>query len=188
MSCWVEQVTTDSNTLNNFEIMTQRRKNGRGRKCSVVTEQTDDARSLKGSSVLAAALRSKVRATGRSLAAGWDGAAVGRVITCIRQRQCSVRARPRMDSCRCPKTPKTWKPLCWRLKGNTLAVRSLLPPPESTPPVELLTFSLFLLQPLSAPVNGRHLRLQGQVVLPDLLELLLQEGDPLCAGHSVELT
>lgn len=51
-----------------------------------------------------------------------------------------------------------------------------------------LTFSLLLLQPLPAPVDGRHLRLQAQVVLPDLLQLVLQEGDPLCAGHSVQLT
>lgn len=51
-----------------------------------------------------------------------------------------------------------------------------------------LTFSLLLLQPLPASVDGRHLRLQAQVVLPDLLQLLLQEGDPLCAGHSVQLT
>lgn len=52
----------------------------------------------------------------------------------------------------------------------------------------LLTFSLLLLQPLPASVDGRHLRLQAQVVLPDLLQLLLQEGDPLCTGHPVQLT
>lgn len=54
-------------------------------------------------------------------------------------------------------------------------------------PGRLLTFSLLLLQPLSAPVDGRHLRLEAQVVLPDLLQLVLQEGDPLSAGHPVQL-
>lgn len=114
-----------------------------------------------------------------------------RVITCIPQQQCSVRARPRTDSCRCPRTPTTWTPLCWTLKeqiGSDWLAGTGQSQSDEWRGGGFLTFSLLLLQPLPASVDGRHLRLQAQVVLPDLLQLLLQEGDPLRTGHPVQLT
>lgn len=51
----------------------------------------------------------------------------------------------------------------------------------------MLTFALLLLQSLPAPVDRRHLGLEAHVVLPDLLQLVLKEGDPLGARHAVQV-
>ena len=51
----------------------------------------------------------------------------------------------------------------------------------------MCTFSLLLLQSLAAAVDGGNLGLEAQVVLPDLLQLVLQEGHTLAAGHPVQL-
>ena len=50
-----------------------------------------------------------------------------------------------------------------------------------------LTFPLFLLHALPAAVDGGDLRLEGEVVVPDVLQLLLQEGDALQAVHLLQV-
>lgn len=51
-----------------------------------------------------------------------------------------------------------------------------------------LTFPLLLLHAFSSSVNGGHLRLQGQVVVPDVLEFLLKERDSLQAAHLLQIS
>lgn len=59
--------------------------------------------------------------SGRSL---WSGAGPGgRVITCTPRRRCSASARPRTDSCRCPRSPTRWTPWCWTLRDETESYR-----------------------------------------------------------------
>jgi len=115
--------------------------------------------------------------------AWWAGLAE-RVITCTPQRRCSGRART--DSWPRPTSRMTWTPWCWTLRDKSdisrSAAGSRLPACRAPP-----TFSLLFLESLPPSVDGRHLRLQGHVVLPDVLKLLLQEGDPLGAGHAVQL-
>ena len=50
-----------------------------------------------------------------------------------------------------------------------------------------LTFPLFLLHAFPAAVDGGHLGLEGEVVVPDVLQLLLQEGDALQAVHLLQV-
>lgn len=51
---------------------------------------------------------------GRGLAGG-RRSLCGRVITCTPRPRCSEWATPRTDSCRCPRSLKTWTPSCWTL-------------------------------------------------------------------------
>ena len=50
-----------------------------------------------------------------------------------------------------------------------------------------LTFPLFLLHALPTAVDGGHLGLEGEVVVPDVLQLLLQEGDTLQTVHLLQV-
>lgn len=51
-----------------------------------------------------------------------------------------------------------------------------------------LTFSFLFLHAFSPPVDGGHLRLEGEVVVPDVLQLLLKERDPLQTVHLLQVS
>lgn len=50
-----------------------------------------------------------------------------------------------------------------------------------------LTFSFLFLHAFSSPVDGGHLRLEGEVVVPDVLQLFLKERDPLQTVHLLQV-
>lgn len=50
-----------------------------------------------------------------------------------------------------------------------------------------LTFPFLLLHAFSPSVNGGHLRFEGEVVVPDVLELLLKKRDPLQTAHLLQV-
>lgn len=144
-------------------------------------------------------MSNQTTASGEAECEGRGGATMlrggGRVITCTPQPLCSGRARPRTDSWPCPRTPRSWwRPWCGTLRNSTHTHTHTLAPSANlflacrATDRPSPTFSLLLLQPLPAAVDGRHLRLEAQVVLPHLLQLVLQEGDPLRAAHAVQLT
>lgn len=51
-----------------------------------------------------------------------------------------------------------------------------------------LTFPFFLLHAFPSSVNRGHLRLEGEVVVPDVLQLLLKKRDPLQTAHLLQVS